>query len=209
MKTKEYMTRRRSMKHLLDTCARDFGDVHFMEYRVNGEVQAKTYAEFKADSDAVSRYIESVGLKGTHAALIGGASYEWVTAFFGIVDTGSAAVPLAPAETDEMNVKLVDFADCQIFIFDAKHQSLYEKIKAQIPSITCFISVDNTSGSPDVKNISEIYTEFAGDYQNDPPSDSLCAIMYTSGTTGFPKGVMLSHRNLIATGTFVHDAYPT
>ncbi len=203
------MTRRRNFKHLLDTCARDFGDVHFMEYKVNGEVCAKTYADFKADADAVSRYIESLGLKNVHVALIGGASYEWVTAFFGIVDTGCAAVPLAPAETDEMNVKLVDFADCRAFVFDSKHESLYRKLKAQVPSVTYFISVDNSSNTADVKNIGDIYEEFAGDYQNDPPGDSLCAIMYTSGTTGFPKGVMLSHRNLIATGTYVHEAYPT
>ena len=159
MKTKEYMTRLRNFKHLLDTCARDFGETHFMEYKVNGAVEAKTYLQLQADADAVSRYLDARGFRDAHAALIGGAGYRWVTAFFGIVDTGSAAVPLAPAETDEMNVKLVDFADCSVLFFDAKHKSLYEKIRAEVPSVTCFVSVDDTSESPDVKNISEIYAE--------------------------------------------------
>ena len=203
------MTRRRNFKHLLDTCARDFGDVHFMEYKKDGGVEAKTYLDLKATSDAVSRYIEAQGLKGAHAAMVGGASFEWVTAFLGVVDSGSVAVPLAPAETNEMNVRLVDFADCKIFFFDEKHKALYSLLRSNVPSVTCFISLDNASESADVKNIGDIYTEFAGEYRNDPAPDSLCAIMYTSGTTGFPKGVMLSHRNLIATGSFVHEAYPT
>ena len=210
MSDKTYMRNMRSFKELLDTCARDFGDVHFMEYKVNGGVEAKTYIELKTCADAVSRFLESKGLKGCHAALVGGASFHWVAAFMGIVDTGSAAVPLAPAETDEMNVKLVDFADCSAFFFDAKHRPLYEAIKKNVPSVTCFVSLDDTAApGEDVKNIGDIYAECAGEYENDIDSDTLCAIMYTSGTTGFPKGVMLTHRNLIATGSYVHEAYPT
>ena len=97
MSDKTYMRNMRSFKELLDTCARDFGDVHFMEYKVNGGVEAKTYIELKTCADAVSRFLESKGLKGCHAALVGGASFHWVAAFMGIVDTGSAAVPLARA----------------------------------------------------------------------------------------------------------------
>lgn len=197
MSDKTYMRNMRSFKDLLDTCARDFGDVHFMEYKTEGGVEAKTYIELKNCSDAVSRFLASHCEKNTHAALVGGASFDWVVAFLGIVDTGCAAVPLAPAETDEMNVKLVDFADCTVFFFDKKHRPLYEAIKKDVPSVTCFISLDNSAEpGENVKNIADIYTEYAGEYENDPPGDSLCAIMYTSGTTGFPKGVMLSHRNL-------------
>ncbi len=200
----------RNFKHLMDTCARDFGDVHFMEYKVNGGVEAKTYTELKQCADAVSRYLVSRGMDGAHAALVGGASFDWVAAFLGIVNTGAAAVPLAPAETDEMNVKLVDFADCSAFFFDEKHRPLYEALKKDMPSITCFVSLDNAAAKGEnIANIADIYADFAGEYVNDPAPDSLCAIMYTSGTTGFPKGVMLSHRNLIATGSFVHEAYPT
>ena len=208
MSDKTYMRHIRNFKHLLDTCARDFGEVHFMEYKVNGRVEAKTYAEFKAAADALSRFFEAQGLAGAHGALVGGASFQWVAAFFGVVDCGGAAVPLAPAETDEMNEKLIDFADCSILIFDEKHRPLCERIRKNVSSVVCFVSLDNAAREGEF-NVSDLFETYAGPYDNDPPGDSLCAIMYTSGTTGFPKGVMLSHRNLIATGSYVHAAYPT
>lgn len=209
MATVADMTKMRNFKHLTDFCAENYGDVHFIEYKINGEVQAKTYLELKKSADAVSCFLVKNGLKGSHIAVIGGASFNWVAAFLGIVNCGCVAVPLAPAETDEMNAKLIEFADCEAFIFDEKHRPLFERVKSENPAVRCFISIDDCSFDKSIPNLSDIFSLCQGDFADEPDGDALCAIMFTSGTTGFPKGVMLTHRNFIATGTYVHEAYPT
>ena len=202
------MTEIRSFKHLTYYCAETWGNVHFMEYKTPNGVQAKTYTDLKVSADAVSLFLERNGLAGSHVALIGGASFKWVAAFMGIVNSGSVAVPLAPAETDDMNTKLIDFSDSTVFVFDEKHLALYEQVRRDVPSVKTFISVDDT-GVDGVLNISDIIADNVGVYKKEPDGDDLCAIMFTSGTTGFPKGVMLTHRNFIATGVYIHDSYPT
>lgn len=202
------MTEIRNFKHLTDYCADTWGDVHFMEYKTAAGVENKTYTDLKAASDAFSLFLEKQGLVGSHIALIGGASFLWVAAFMGIVNSGSVAVPLAPAETDDMNTKLIDFSDSTVFVFDKKHQSLYENIRSKVPSVKTFLSLDDECEDT-VLRFTDVLRENVGVYTKEPDAEDLCAIMFTSGTTGFPKGVMLTHRNFISTGVYIHDSYPT
>ena len=149
------------------------------------------------------------GFSMAHTAIIGPTSFEWLTAFFGTANSNGAAIPLAANETDEMNTKLIAFADSTVFAFDKKHRSLYESVRKNVPSVKLFISLDNTSEDNDVFNISELLKEYQGEYCGSPDPDEVCAIVFTSGTTGFPKGVMSTHKNYVYAATSVYVACPT
>lgn len=205
----EDLTQLRNLKEMVDYAAENFGERTFIEYKENGGISKKTYNDFKLSCDTFSKMLHEIGLSEAHTAIVGPTSYEWIVTYFGSANAGGVAVPLAPNETDEMNTKLIDFADVTVFAFDKKHTSLYESVKANVKSVKLFISLDNTSESDDVVNFSELMSEYKGEYNGSPDPDKMCAIVFTSGTTGFPKGVMSSHKNMVYSAASVHVACPT
>ncbi len=203
------LTKIRNLKHMVDYASENFPERDFIQYKIPGGIESKSYKNLKTDCDAFSLMLEKMGLRGAHVAVIGPTSYNWIVTYFGTVATESIIVPLATAETVEMNVKLIDFADVDVLVFDEKNKPLYDAVKENLHRVKLFISVDNTSANEDVINFSDILNYFGGVYDKEPDSDSVCAIMFTSGTTGFPKGVMLTHRNLVYSAASVHVACPT
>ena len=203
------LTGLRNMKHMADYAAAEYGDKVYMEYRKDGEVEKKTFADFKKAADAVSLMLADLAGKGVvpsrpHAALIGPSSFEWVAFWFGTAAVGGVSIPLATAETDDMNARLADFADADILAFTAKQKPLYEKIRKTLPRVKLFISLDDSGDGEQVLNISDIFSRYAGVYDSEPDGQDVAAICFTSGTTGFPKGVMLTHRNFVMTSTSEH-----
>ncbi len=205
----EDLTLIRNLKHMVDYASENFPERDFIQYKIPGGIESKTYKSLKCDCDAFSLMVEEKGLRGAHIAVIGPTSYNWIVTYFGTTGAESVIVPLATAETVEMNLKLIDFADIDVLVFDGKNKPLYEAVKEKLPRVKLFISVDNTSENEDVINFSDILNDFQGVYDKEPDCDSVCAIMFTSGTTGFPKGVMLTHKNLVYSATSVHVACPT
>ena len=58
------------------------------------KVEAKTYTQLRRDSEQISAALTELGEQGKHIALIGATSYSWITSYYGIVNSGSVAVPL-------------------------------------------------------------------------------------------------------------------
>ncbi|MGN0469148.1 MAG: AMP-binding protein, partial [Acutalibacteraceae bacterium] len=206
------LTKLKNLKEMIDYGAENFAERTFMEYKENGGIAKRTYSQLKASCDTFTAMLNKKGFPKAHTAIVGPTSYEWIVTFFGTANSGGAAVPLAPNETDEMNCRLMDFADVTVFAFDQKHRSLYEAVKANVPGVKLFISLDNTGDGEDVVNFADLekeYAKFKDEDYGSPDSDELCAIVFTSGTTGFPKGVMSSHRNFVYSAGSVHVACPT
>lgn len=203
------LTKLRNLKHMVDYAAENFSEQDFIQYKVPGGIESKTYSQLRKDCDAFSIMLEKKELKGAHVAVIGPTSYNWIVTYFGTAATESIVVPLATAETVDMNCRLMDYADVDVFVFDEKSRPLYEAAKEQLHGIRLFVSIDDVSYGDGVLNFSDILNEYAGEYKKEPDAKKTCAIMFTSGTTGFPKGVMLSHENLVYSATSVHVACPT
>lgn len=202
------LTSLRNLKHMVSYAAENYGSDPFCTWKTPDGVTSRSYAQFYADTQALSRFFIANDLQGAHAAIIAANSYAWLTAYFGTVGCGSVAVPLAANETPEQLCRLVDFADCKIVFLDESHLPLVPLLRKNAPQVRTIILLDG-EGSDDVLSLDSLLSQYAGTYSTEPDGDKLCSILFTSGTTGFPKGVMLTHRNFVLSATSVHVACPT
>jgi long-chain acyl-CoA synthetase len=142
-----------------------------------------TWSELDRDVDAVARGFAARLQPGDRVGLLLANSIEFVVAYFGALRAGLVALPLNTAYTaDELGYQLGD-AGAALVVTDDAHRSL----AGDVPTLV--------AGSADWASL------LASDHElPEPPAgaEDLAVLLYTSGTTGRPKGAMLSHRALLA-----------
>ncbi|OPY80139.1 MAG: Long-chain-fatty-acid--CoA ligase [Syntrophorhabdus sp. PtaU1.Bin058] len=158
--------------------------------RQNGH--ALTYKELNDQASRVATALIRFGIKpGDHAGLCAPNSIEWITFYFGVLKAGATAVTLSGALTGDELASLVNHARPRIiFTVETKLKDL-EKLKGsgRLEWIIC------PDGDMDMKHL--IGTGSGPFKAIDRDRADTAAILYTGGTTGIPKGVMLSHESMV------------
>lgn len=160
----------------------------------NGEELGQTYTFDELDTRArsIAAHLQEKGLEGERAVLMYPSSLEYMAAFFGCLYAGVIAVPVYPPQMGKQLSRIesiVKDSSPQIFMGT---QDIFDGIESNMPEFAARIrgkslltdKIDNShAGIWTRPNINE---------------DSISFLQYTSGSTGSPKGVMISHGNLIA-----------
>lgn len=170
-------------------------------YKVKKEVVDKTYKELGRDSMAVSRMVDSLGMRGKHIAILGTTTYQWIVSFFGVTNSGSVAVPIDAQLPAEAICELLERADVEMLFYDEIRADVAAMAGEKCPGIRTIVSfqAENSLRNENGKEIlswEQMRKENVGGFEAQIDPDQLCTILFTSGTTGKSKGVMLSHRNL-------------
>ena len=174
-----------------------YGSQTAFRYKVKKEIVDRTYLDVNRDSMAVSRMLESMGMEGKHIALIGTTTYQWIVGYFGIVGSGSVAVPIDAQLPADAVCELLERADVEMLIFDEIRRDVAKAVKEKCPSVRYIVSMQAEEAGDGIQSLSMLMALHAGEYERELSGDQLATILFTSGTTGNSKGVMLSHRNLV------------
>lgn len=186
-----------TIREILVEAARKFGDAPAFRYKVGkGETEAKTYQQLKADSESFSNMLLQTGEQGKHIGVIGPSSYTWVVAYLGIVNSGSVAVPLDASLPAEDLCELIERADLSMLVVDEARKDLVDAAASACENLKTIIVMQQEEHRENTKSFWKLLEEYQASCQISPDPDTLCTIMFTSGTTGKSKGVMLTHRNL-------------
>jgi long-chain acyl-CoA synthetase len=148
-----------------------------------------TYAEARGRIVALAQTLGTAGIvPGDKVALTGANSPEWALAYFGILAAGAVVVPLDNQLKADEALKLAEAGDCVAFFSD---EAKFRAFAEGLPRAKAAWGLE-AGQRPSVHGLAPSPAPL-GPFR---PSSELAAILFTSGTTGQPKGVMLTHANL-------------
>jgi len=161
------------------------------------------------------------GIKeGEKIALVGRNSANWCVTYLAVVTYGAVIVPILPDFKPDDLANIINHSDSRLLFADDK---IYESIDiAKMPEITGVLSLDDfkmvLSGNSTFKecfsSLEEKFSKAFSDLKkeeikfSDISNDQLAVISYTSGTTGFSKGVMITHNSLAANVRYAQENMP-
>ena len=150
-----------------------------------------TYTQAREQFDKVARWLYSRGVrKGDRVAVTGKNSPEWAIAYMGIVSMGAIVVPVDASLSNAEIEHLVDFVEIKGIFLDGDR---FDAVGAD-GKYGFKVSLEERDHEQDyILNLPDAGMQPI----SQPDSDDLAAFLFTSGTTGTPKAVMLSHENLV------------
>lgn len=146
-------------------------------------------------------------------AIISNNRPEWVFADLAVQQTGAILTPIYPTTNPaEIEFILNDAKVKYIFVSNEEMLQKIRGVQAAVPTLLNVYTFDEIEGAEHWSNVLELATEplqrQLEEIKEKIPADHLATIIYTSGTTGTPKGVMLSHRNIVSNVYFSKVSFP-
>ena len=159
-----------------------------------------SWADLDSAADAIARALSGRGLvAGQRVAIVMANRVDLPIAYFGILRGGMVAVPMNPRSTTREIGRMLEDAKVRVVLCDEAGATQVREAVAGRDASECTVVVDGTEPLAGETAFSAFLAD-APDVDPAAPRDAeaLAVILYTSGTSGKPRGVMLSHRALIA-----------
>lgn len=196
------------------TTINDLIDISCRKYRQLPAIgmaleEALTYKEFHERILSIAAYLRHLGVKqGDRVALLGENSHHWGTVYLAVVRLGACAVPIFPDLPEGDVHHILGQMGCNIiFVTQRQIEKIYD-LKQQLQHVITFDDYHDNTGLITTQTFSDFLAEALAEFGEQArdetlefpgvKTDDLATILYTSGTSGFSKAVMLSHGNLCA-----------
>ncbi|MBQ8260620.1 MAG: AMP-binding protein [Clostridia bacterium] len=199
-----------NMRELIEFAGETYADKYAYSFRrtAKSEITKIKFSSLRDDVRSLACELSDMGCAGKHCVIIGKLSYDWVLTYFAVLSIGGVLVPLDPEWQKEDLADTVSKANAS-FLFcdeDIKEKGEYIAEQISLEAEPVYLAAKETernlraamrAGKPKFEANSDPY------YHADIDPDALALLVFTSGTTGKGKGVMLSQKAVLEDMTTV------
>lgn len=159
-----------------------------------------TFKQFGGKVEKLVQIFDEAGLKREDKiAILGGNMPNWAVSFFAITTSARIAVPILPDFTAFEIVNIMEHSDCKAIVISSKLE--YKLPSHLTDKLSLIIKMDNME-------VIKTPEDAKAYFRDEPNPSDIATIIYTSGTSGTSKGVMLTHSNLVAQTKMSGELFP-
>lgn len=197
-----------SLRDLVDSSAAAFGDKNLYHYIENGTVKQYTYHDLQHNVNAIGTALRKLGFAGKHIAVMGDSHPLYMTSYLAVTNSDNTIVPLDKELALDQIAAFFEIAEIEAVFYTSCFNGKLREATKEVAGLRYYFPVqpneeecgDRVIAASDVIALGERAMEEGDRSYLDlaPDMERCCSILFTSGTTGTSKGVMLSQRNLTA-----------
>ena len=212
----------KTINQVFENRAKKYGPRIAIEKKLKGKWESASWEEYYKRAAYVGLALYDMGLKkGDRVSLLSENRLEWLYTDMGVLGAGGCIVPIYPTLIDEEVEYIVSHSESKFMVVENNLQlqkGLYTA--KRYPGLQKIIVIDmnGVSANPLIMSFAELLEKGKNVYDANPgkfkeladsvTQDDLATIVYTSGTTGVPKGAMITHKNVMAVVMALHKIEP-
>ena len=157
---------------------------------------AKSYLEVQAEVMRMANALQGLGVaKGDHVGVMAVNSSEYITIYYACAKLGATFVPLNYRAKDDELAYMLNTAEVKVLFISDRYQELVERIRPQLESLEHLIALETAADGQE--HYDDLLASGSDDFvYTEVDDDDASIIIYTSGTTAMPKGVVISYGDL-------------
>ncbi len=192
-----------SIREMVDLALKEAADKIVYKYKVGDEIRSMTYESFINRMYSLGAYLAANGEAAGRIACLGSNSINWITAYFTALRSSGVFVPLDAQLPEKDIVHLLCDSEAGVLFYDKRYEKMLRAHLDELSGVKLFIGFDRDEDDGKFISFTKAIEEGSqldkSDYiacTSDP--NAMKMLVYTSGTTGMSKGVMLSEKNLVS-----------
>jgi len=197
----------KNFAQMLNNNSRQFANLDFILYRSGKQKEFTrwTFSKFNDECRRIAAGLLAAGLsKGDRVVLWSENRPEWMAVWMGTVIAGLCIVPVDFLCTEPECLNIIKITRAKVFFYSGRKKAFASSLPSNGVSLTASVYISpETEDAPAGQKTEYDTFGINADVKSIPPAESIlpndpCSIVFTSGTTGFAKGVTLSHYNIIS-----------